>query len=342
MTTSASGASAAPLLDVRHLSVAFRSHHGSAHAVQDVSFSVARGETLAIVGESGSGKSVTMLALLRLLAEPPAEILGGTATFSTGDATIDMFDTKASRAGRIRGREVGYIAQDPLTSLNPTVTIGAQLSEGMKYHLGLSQTEARRRAIGLLDRVGIPDAATRLGSYPHELSGGMRQRVMIAIAISCDPKLLIADEPTTALDVTVQAQIIDLVKELRDELGLAVIWITHDLGVVAGLADRVAVMYAGRILETSPVRELFASPLHPYSAGLLTAVPRIGLRRPRLDSIPGMPPELAGVTQECSFAPRCAHAFDRCRSERPVEVSPSPGRHVVCFYDLERGAPRDG
>jgi peptide/nickel transport system ATP-binding protein/oligopeptide transport system ATP-binding protein len=328
------------LLDVRDLRVRFRSTEGAVHAVQGVDVELRRGETLAVVGESGSGKSVSMLALLGLLPGAVADVTARRAVLAgTGDE-IDLMDVRQVRDGHVRGRRIGYVAQDPSSSLNPTTTVGTQLAETVAHHLGLSRRDARRRAIELLERVGIPDPTTRVDSYPHELSGGMRQRVMIAIAISCSPELLIADEPTTALDVTVQAQIVDLVRDLRDELGLSVVWITHDLGVVADLADRVAVMYGGRIVETAPVIAAFDRPLHPYTIGLLDSVPRLGHRRERLASIIGLPPELHGDLTSCAFAPRCGHAFDRCRHELPEVVAPAADRTLACWFDVERGAPR--
>jgi oligopeptide/dipeptide ABC transporter ATP-binding protein len=330
-----------PLLRVDDLKVRFDTHDAMVHAVNGVSFEIAAGETLALVGESGSGKSVTMLALLRLLAEPPAVIHGERATFAARSGEVDLLDRRTHHRHPIRGREIGYVAQDPQTSLNPTVTIGVQLTEMLRHHLGMTNRYARRHAAFLLDRVGIPDAVARLDSYPHQLSGGMRQRVMIAVAICCEPRLLIADEPTTALDVTVQAQIVDLVRDLQAEFGLAVIWITHDLGVVAGLADRVAVMYAGRLVESAPVSDLYGSPLHPYSIGLLGAVPRLGARSVTLASIPGMPPDLESDPARCAFAPRCSHAFEPCWAEVPVSRHPAPGRTVACFFDPDTGAPTD-
>ena len=326
----------APLLEVDDLRVRFDTFGGSVHAVDGISFELAPGETLAVVGESGSGKSVTMLALLGLLAEPPAQVSGVAARFDGDSGAVDLLDRRAVRSHRVRGRQIGYVAQDPLGSLNPTVSVGAQLTESLRHHLGLSRRAARARAVELLDRVGIPDAASRFRSYPHELSGGMRQRVMIAISISCEPALLIADEPTTALDVTVQAQIIDLIGDLRDEMGLAVIWITHDLGVVAGFADRVAVMYAGRIVEMAPTLDLFDDPRHPYTVGLLAAMPRVGRRRDRLEAIPGLPPELSSSATTCSFAPRCPLAFDRCGTASPPLAS--MGRRSVACFAAENAA----
>ena len=328
------------LLDVKNLEVRFDIPEGTVHAVNGVTLSVTKGETLAIVGESGSGKSVTMLALLRLLAEPPARISNGTATFETADGTINLLEESQRRLRRVRGAEIGFVSQDPMSSLNPTVRISTQLIDVIRTHLGLSRRQARKRAIKLLERVGIPDAAGRADAYPHEFSGGMRQRVMIAVAVACDPQLVIADEPTTALDVTIQAQIAELMHDLREELGLALIWITHDLGVVAGLADRVAVMYAGRLVEISDVASLYQRPLHPYTIGLLAALPKMGNRADRLISIPGLPPDLIDEPTHCPFAARCPHVFDRCISEVPPLFEPTRGRHVACFYDVEAGAPR--
>ena len=333
---------ASTLIDVEGLEVRFDTPEGTVHAVNGVTLSVARGETLAVVGESGSGKSVTMLALLRLLAEPPARISGGTAILETADGTVNLLAESQRRLREIRGAEIGFIAQDPMSSLNPTVKISTQLIDVIRTHMRLSRRAARARAIDLLERVGIPDARGRIDAYPHEFSGGMRQRVMIAIAIACDPQLVIADEPTTALDVTVQAQIAELMHGLRDELGLALIWITHDLGVVAGLADRVAVMYGGRLIEISDVESLYQRPFHPYTIGLLDALPKIGERVERLTSIPGLPPDLLVEPAHCPFAPRCPHAFDKCWSEVPPLIEPSPGRYVACIYDVEAGAPRHG
>jgi oligopeptide transport system ATP-binding protein len=329
-----------PLLEVSDLEVRFDTPERTVHAVNGVSFSVGRGETLAVVGESGSGKSVTMLALLRLLAEPPARITGGKAVFESSSGPISLLDLPPRALRQIRGRDIGYVAQDPMTSLNPTVTVETQLVETIRAHLPESKRSARRRAIELLGHVGIPDPARRVGDYPHQFSGGMRQRVMIAIAISCGPRFVIADEPTTALDVTVQAQIVELMASLRQELDLSLIWITHDLGVVAGLADRVAVMYGGRIVESAPVRELYARPLHPYTIGLLGALPRMGERRNRLTAIPGVPPDLTALPAECAFSPRCAHSFDPCTSTLPPLTEPTAGRFLACFHDVEKGEAR--
>jgi oligopeptide transport system ATP-binding protein len=329
-----------PLLDVSDLEVRFDTPDGTVHAVNGVSFSLGKGETLAVVGESGSGKSVTMLALLRLLAEPPARIAGGTAVFNSSTGPISLLELGPRALRKVRGREIGYVAQDPMTSLNPTVTVETQLVETIRAHLPETRRSARRHAIELLGHVGIPDPARRVGDYPHQFSGGMRQRVMIAIAISCGPRVVIADEPTTALDVTVQAQIVELMVSLRDELELSMIWITHDLGVVAGLADRVAVMYGGRIVESAPVAELYGRPLHPYTIGLLGALPRLGERRDRLTAIPGVPPDLTARPAECAFAPRCPNAFDACVSASPPLTVPTNGRLLACFHDVENGVAR--
>jgi oligopeptide/dipeptide ABC transporter ATP-binding protein len=325
------------LLDVEGLRVRLRTHDATVHPVQGVNLRVRRGETLAVVGESGCGKSVSMLALLGLLPPRLAEVVADRAVLHGRDGAVELTDAAAVRRARVRGREIGYVAQDPAGSLDPTTAIGRQISDVVGHHLGLSRRAARRRAVELLGEVGLPDPAARVDSYPHELSGGMRQRVLIALAISCEPSLLVADEPTTALDVTVQAQIVELVRDLRDRLGLSVVWITHDLGVVAELADRVAVMYAGRIVEDAPVDELFADPLHPYSLGLLGAVPRLGRRRDRLTTIAGSPPELQREATNCSFAPRCPDVTDRCRTVVPALVRPEPQRTVACWVDLRSG-----
>ncbi len=329
------------LLDVDDLEVRFHTPEGRIHAVNGVSFHVDEGETLAIVGESGSGKSVTMLAVLRLLPKPAGRITKGSVTFDGGDGPVDLLAMKPGQLRRIRGGSIGFVAQDPMSSLNPTVNVSTQITESIRTHLGFSRKAARKRAIELLSRVGIPNAAGRIDAYPHEFSGGMRQRVMIAIAIACRPKLVIADEPTTALDVTVQAQIVDLMNDLRDDLGLSLIWITHDLGVVAGLADRVAVMYSGQLVETAPVLGLYDQPQHPYTIGLLGALPRLGEQSQRLESIPGIPPDATKPPTHCPFAARCSFAFDRCWQEVPPLSEPTLGRQSACFFDPVVGAVRD-
>jgi oligopeptide/dipeptide ABC transporter ATP-binding protein len=301
-----------PLLEVADLSVTFESAEGPVRAVRGLSFSLAEGEALAIVGESGSGKSVSMLGLLGLLRS--AQVTGSAR--HRGRELIGMSENELRE---VRGARLAMVFQDPMTSLNPVLTIGSQLSKVMRAHdRRLSKADARQRAIGLLDLVAIPQAATRVDTYPHEMSGGMRQRVMIAMAMANDPDVLIADEPTTALDVTVQAQILDVLDRLREEKNLALILITHDLGVVAGTADRVAVMYAGRIVERGPVRELFADPGHPYTQGLLGCLPRLDARHELVDAIPGTPPSPTALPPGCPFHPRCPLAVDACRTREPV------------------------
>ena len=330
-------AAARRVLEVRDIRTRFHTQDGVVHAVNGISFDLDEGELLGVVGESGSGKSVTMMSLLKLLPMPPAEIVSGRALLE-GENLIGL---DVERLRRVRGAHVGFIFQDPMTSLNPVLTVGYQLTEPLRVHLGLSRAAARRRAVELLELVGIPMAASRLSDFPHQFSGGMRQRVMIAIALACDPKVLIADEPTTALDVTIQAQILDLVKRLRRELGMAIIWITHDLGVVAGLADRVMVMYGGLVVERARVNELYARPRHPYTRGLLRTLPRLdGTRSERLESIAGQPPNLARAPAACPFAPRCDHAFERCWKENPALETVVEGHEVACWLDPETGAAR--
>ena len=320
-----------PLLDVRSLRTEFATSEGDVVAVDDVSFQIHHGEALGVVGESGSGKSMTALSILRLIKAPGSVSADG--MYLDGRNIMDLDDT-AMRG--LRGSEVGMVFQDPMTSLNPVLTIGVQITEQLRMHLGLTQRQARKRAIELLDLVGIPDAADRLGSYPHQFSGGMRQRVMIAMAVSCDPKLLIADEATTALDVTIQAQIVDLMRRLRQELGMAVMWISHDLGVIAGFCDRVQVMYAGRIVESAPVNALFAQPSHGYSRGLLASVPRLDSRNKRLQPIPGSPPNLIGLDQRCPFQPRCRFAIDDCNASAPPTRVIGEGHTAQCWVDMQR------
>jgi len=330
-----------PILDVRNLQVRFYTLDGIVHAVNGVSFTLDEGETLAIVGESGCGKSVTMMSILQMIPRPPGRITGGQAIFFDGLSNRDLIKVPESEMRQVRGGEIGFIFQDPLTSLNPVLTIGRQISESLVEHLHMSEGEARERTIELLEYVGIPGAAQRYGNYPHQFSGGMRQRVMIAIAIACSPKVLIADEPTTALDVTVQAQIVDLVSQLRSEMGMAVIWITHDLGVVAGLADRVMVMYGGQVAERARVDDLYEQPKHPYTIGLLGALPRLdeGEER-RLASIEGSPPDLLVAPKHCQFAWRCPYVFERCWAETPPLVPVAHRHRVACFYNVDEGRPR--
>jgi peptide/nickel transport system ATP-binding protein len=319
------------VLDVRDLRVSFPAADGRRfHAVDGVSFSLDRGETLALVGESGCGKSVTSLALLRLVP-PPGRIEAGSA-IRLGDTDVLGLEGEALR--RIRGKRIGMIFQDPMTSLNPVFTVGDQIAEGVRAHLPVSRAEAKARAVALLQEVGIPDPASRFEAYPHQLSGGMRQRVMIAIALSAEPDILVADEPTTALDVTVQAQILEVLDELRQRRGMAVLLITHDLGIVAGRADRVAVMYAGQIVEEAGTAALFAKPSHPYTQGLFASVPRITGPIQRLTPIRGTVPPPTAWPSGCRFRPRCPQAFDK--SELPPELLPvGPGHRMRCWLAEE-------
>ena len=326
------------VLEVDDLKTRFVTQDGTVHAVNGVSFHLKRGEFLGVVGESGSGKSVTMMSLLRLIPMPPGEIMSGQAMF--GDQDLLKVDLDELRS--IRGGKIGFIFQDPMTSLNPVLTIGYQITEALGLHTDLTEKQLRLRAKELLDLVGIPDAAARLKNYPHELSGGMRQRVMIAISLACDPEILIADEPTTALDVTIQAQIIQIVRDLREKLGTAVIWITHDLGVVAGLAERVLVMYAGLIVEEAPVNELYANPQHPYTEGLLGSLPRLDQKGLDLVNIKGQPPNLYEFPTSCPFAPRCPYVYDKCREENPPLMDIGNGRKTACWWDLDNDRPRYG
>jgi len=325
------------LLDVQNLRTRFHIAEGTIHAVNGISFNLSEGETLAVVGESGCGKSVTMMSMLRLLPMPPAEIAEGKVIYRGRD----LVQVSESEMEHIRGKEIAMIFQDPMTALNPVLTIGRQLSEPLRIHLNMDQDTATRRSIKLLEQVGISDAARHLSDYPHQFSGGMRQRVMIAMALACSPSLLIADEPTTALDVTIQAQIVDLVKRLRDELCMTIIWITHDLGVVAGIADRVIVMYSGFIVEEASVDDLYENPQHPYTLALLAALPRIDRRRDqqRLKSIPGAPPNLLVAPHGCPFAPRCEFAFERCKDNPPI-INVRPNHRSACWLDLTTGKPR--
>lgn len=328
---------AAPVLAVRGLKTVFRTRGGEIHAVNDVSFHLERGELLGVVGESGSGKSVTMMSLIGLLPMPPAEIRAGTVML--GDQDLLRITPEALRD--VRGAKVGFVFQDPMTSLNPVFNVGFQIAEPLRRHMGLTKAQAADRAVELLELVGIPDARKRLGDYPHQFSGGMRQRVMIAIALACDPDVLIADEPTTALDVTIQAQILELVKELRQKLGMAIIWITHDLGVIAGIADRVMVMYGGQVVEQAPVKDLFANPQHPYTRALLKTIPSLtGTRADRLQVIEGQPPIMTAAPTACAFRDRCTHRFARCDAENPQRRSLDAravgfGHDVACHWTPE-------
>jgi len=326
------------VLEVRDLKTQFDTQDGMVHAVNGVTFELRRGEFLGIVGESGSGKSVTMMSLLRLIPMPPGEIISGEAMF--GDDDLLTMNLEALRG--VRGGRIGFIFQDPMTSLNPVLTVGYQIIESLRLHTNLSEKQRQPRAKELLDLVGIPDAEARLKNYPHELSGGMRQRVMIAMALACDPEILIADEPTTALDVTIQAQIIEIIRDLREKLGTAVIWITHDLGVIAGLADRVLVMYGGQIVEEALVNDLYGDPKHPYTEGLLGSLPRLDQKGQELLNIKGQPPNLYEFPVSCPFAPRCPYAYQKCHDENPVLLDIGGGRKAACWWDIENERPRYG
>jgi oligopeptide transport system ATP-binding protein len=324
-------------LEVNDLKTRFHTPEGTVYAVNGVSFQLKEGETLAVVGESGCGKSVTMMSILRLIAIPPGEIVSGQVTYRDND----LLKLTESEMEHIRGKEIAMIFQDPMTSLNPVLTVGRQLTETLRVHTPMTPEQCRERAVTLLEWVGIPDAANRLYSYPHQFSGGMRQRVMIAMALACTPSLLIADEPTTALDVTIQAQIVELVKRLKQDVGMAMIWITHDLGVVAGMADRVIVMYAGFIVEESEVDDLYENPRHPYTMALLQALPRADRRREKnLKSIQGAPPNLLAEPVGCPFAPRCEFVKEICvRENPPLEIV--DGRHkAACWVDVKTGGLR--
>jgi len=317
------------LLEVSDLSVRFDTDDGQVHAVDRFSFTLGEREVVGVVGESGCGKSVSFMSLLRLL--PETAIVSGTAMFDG----VDLLSVPVSQLRRVRGRRIAFVFQEPMTSLNPAFKIGNQIGEVLRRHLGLSRPAARTRAIELLELVRIPAPDRRVDEYPHQLSGGMRQRVMIAMALACDPKILIADEPTTALDVTIQAGILDLMRDIRERLGTSIVLITHNLGVVADIADRVIVMYAGRKAEEAPVRELFARPQHPYTNGLLGAVPRPGAAADasrRLREIPGRVPSLAELPHACAFAPRCPRADAQSRSAVPELREVHPGHHVACFH----------
>ena len=320
-----------PVLAIEDLRTYFYTREGVVRAVDGVSFALQAGETLGVVGESGCGKSITALSVLRLIQSPPGRIVGGEIRFK-GRNLLDLGETEM-RA--LRGNQISMIFQEPMTSLNPVLNIGYQISETLMLHQGMSKTQALARAVDMLTLVRIPEAERRVRQYPHELSGGMRQRVMIAMALACNPQVLIADEPTTALDVTIQAQILHLIQELKEKLGTAVILITHDLGVVAETAQRVIVMYAGRHVEAATVDDLFATPLHPYTRGLIAAVPRLGssleAKHRKLAEIPGMVPSLREPVAGCTFAPRCPHATDRCRVEYPPIEDAGRGHLVACW-----------
>ncbi len=328
------------LMQVRNLTTRFYTEDGVVHAVNGISYNLHEGETLGIVGESGCGKSVHALSVMRLIPEPPGKIVDGSVIFRGRD----LLKLPPAEMRKVRGAQIAMIFQDPMTSLNPVFTIGEQITEALRLHMAMNKTQARRRAAELLDLVGIPEAQDRLDSYPHEFSGGMRQRAMIAMGLSCAPQLLIADEPTTALDVTIQAQIIDLVKRLREKMGMAIIWITHDLGIVAGLVDRVLVMYAGLIVEKAPVKELYKNPRHPYTLGLLRSLPRVDKSRvatERLIPIQGLPPDLIEMPPGCPFMPRCPYAISRCAAENPALESIGPEHEVACWVDVRDAVPHE-
>jgi oligopeptide transport system ATP-binding protein len=318
----------APLLSVENLRTYFSTEDGTVKAVDGISFELQRGETLGIVGESGSGKSVTNLSVIRLIPEPPGRIVSGEVIFDGQD----ILSLPINEVRKIRGKRIAMIFQDPMTSLNPFMRISKQLMELTELHLGYTKEQAYEHAIKMLETVGIPDARDRVDSYPHEFSGGMRQRVMIAMALSCEPELLIADEPTTALDVTIQAQILELIKKLKQETGTSVILITHDLGVVAGMTDHIIVMYAGKVFEQSPTRELFSCPGNPYTKGLLRSVPDPTSEHGALYQIPGLPPDVAHLPAGCPFAPRCERAEEICRREFPPFVALTPDHHSLCHF----------
>jgi len=320
-----------PLLAVHDLRVEFGGSR-PVRAVRGLSYELAPGEALGLVGESGSGKSVSALSLLRLLPPKAARITSGTAMFEG----LDLLAIPTGQLEDVRGRRIGFVFQDPLVYLNPVLTVGEQIVESLRRHHGTGKAPAADRAAELLALVGIPNARARLDDYPHQFSGGMRQRAMIAMSLACDPVLLIADEPTTALDVTIQAQILDLLRQLRREQGMALLIITHDLGVVAGITDRLAVMYAGRVVETGPTRDLLRTPRHPYTAGLLRSLPRLDQpRQAELTPIEGSPPDLASELRGCPFRPRCARALDRCATEDPPMVPVADGRGVACWNPVE-------
>jgi oligopeptide transport system ATP-binding protein len=321
------------LLRIENLTTRFYTDDGIVNAVNGVSYTLKEGETIGVVGESGCGKSVHALSLMRLIPSPPGKIVDGQVFFHDRD----LLKISMDEMRKVRGGEIAMIFQDPMTSLNPVMTVGNQIMEVLRLHAGMDDEQAIDRAGELLDLVGIPEARKRLSSYPHELSGGMRQRAMIAMALAGNPQILIADEPTTALDVTIQAQIIELVKRLRDMIGMTIIWITHDLGIMAGLAERMLVMYAGHIVEKAPVKVLYGNPCHPYTLGLLKSIPRAdtGKRDQRLIPIIGRPPDLLSTPRGCPFLPRCPYAIDRCVEENPTLQEVGPEHEIACWIDVK-------
>ena len=326
----------ATLLQVKDLRTHFFTDEGVVRAVDGISYDVQEGETMGLVGESGCGKSVSALSILRLIPSPPGKIVGGEVWFDGQD----LLKVDEDEIRHVRGNRIAMIFQEPMTSLNPVLTIGRQITEALELHLKMNRNAANRRAVELLELVGIPEAHTRLNDYPHQFSGGMRQRVMIAMALSCNPKLLLADEPTTALDVTIQAQILEIMARLSSEFKTAVIIITHNLGVVARYADRVNVMYAGKIVESGSAREIYGRPRHPYTLGLLRSVPRLDeARRDKLVPIEGLPPDLANIPPGCSFYPRCSYHIDRCRQEEPPLMLVDAKHYAACWVDVRQGRP---
>ncbi|MSP12582.1 MAG: ABC transporter ATP-binding protein [Chloroflexi bacterium] len=319
----------ATLLEVKDLRTVFNTQDGQVHAVNGISYTLNEGETLGIVGESGSGKSVSVMSIMRLIPQPPGKIAGGEVIFNGRDI-LKMSDEEVRQ---IRGNRIAMIFQDPMTSLNPVLTINQQISEALTLHLGMDKDQAKKRTIELLEMVGVAGARNRVDDYPHQFSGGMRQRVMISMGLACNPQLLIADEPTTALDVTIQAQILDLIARLKSELGMAIIWITHDLGVIAGLADRVVVMYAGFIIEEADVKDLYSNPRHPYTLGLMRSVPRVDqARKTKLQPIEGFPPDLIDLPKGCPFAARCWFRIDKCLEENPRLIqTDNSGHRSACW-----------
>ncbi|MBI2848961.1 MAG: ABC transporter ATP-binding protein [Chloroflexi bacterium] len=315
------------LLQVRDLKIVFQTQDGVVKAVNGVSFDLDQGETLGVVGESGCGKSVTALSMLRLVPQPPGKIVSGQVLFDGHD----LLQMSEDEIRTVRGKRISMVFQDPMTSLNPVLTVGRQISEAIELHLKLDRGAAQKRAVGLLQKVGIPEASRRMKDYPHQFSGGMRQRVMIAMALSCNPQLLIADEPTTALDVTIQAQILYLIQQLTAEMGTSMILITHNFGVVAGYVDKVAVMYAGYVVETAPTRQLFANPRHPYTAALLRSIPRLDQKQDRLVPIEGQPPDLIDLTSGCPYVPRCPYAQAKC-SQMPPLLQVEADHYSACWF----------
>ncbi|MBN2472391.1 MAG: ABC transporter ATP-binding protein [Anaerolineae bacterium] len=328
------------LMEVKNLRTRFHTQEGTVYAVNGVSYTLNEGETLGVVGESGCGKSVHALSIMGLIPQPPGKVFADSIIFRGRD----LMKLSSEEMRLLRGSEIAMVFQDPMTSLNPVLTVGHQITEALKLHMGMDNQQSRERAAELLAMVGIPGAANRLDDYPHQFSGGMRQRAMIAMALSCNPQLLIADEPTTALDVTIQAQILDLVRRLRDKIGMAMIWITHDLGVVAGLADTLQVMYAGFIVERGPNDAVFGDTRHPYTLGLLGSLPRLDQKGDKLFSIEGTPPDLRVEPKGCPFAPRCHYRIDKCWEQNPL-LEPvqggDPGHVVACWVDVREGEPTE-